>query len=72
MALVMSNKRQAKMMRDLERDAATMGFMKFFHFHHGDKVRQQNILGLENAVKSGQSQERKMPACVELLSRCNM
>ena len=71
MALVMSNRRQAKMMRDMERDAAKMGFMNFFHFHHGGKVRQQNILGLENAVKMGQAQGRDMPACVELLARCN-
>jgi len=70
MALVMSDSRQARMMRDMERDAAAMGLMDFFRFHHGGKVRQQNIQGLENAVAAGQAQGRTMPACVELLARC--
>ena len=70
MALVMTDARQARMTRDVERDAAAMGFMDFFRFHHGGKVRQQNIQGLENAVAAGQAQGRAMPACVELLARC--
>jgi hypothetical protein len=70
MALLMSDTRHASMMRALERDAAPMGLIDFFLFHHGGKVQQQNIRGLKNCVQAGEQQGRTMPASRELLSRC--
>ncbi len=69
MALLMTNSRYEKMMRKMELDARDMGFFKFFHFHHGGKVREQNIAGLKNGISAGEERGRDMSASRTLYKR---
>jgi hypothetical protein len=69
MVLLMTNSRYEKMMRQMELEAHTMGFFRFFHFHHGGKVREQNIEGLKNCIKAGEEQGRDMSASSALYER---
>ena len=68
-ALLMSNSKLEKSMRDLERDASPMGFTAFNKFHHGGKVLEQNIQIMENCANIGEQDGRKMTALNTLLSR---
>lgn len=69
MVLLMTNARYEKMMRQMEQEARAMGFIRFFQFHHGGKVREQNIEGLKNCIKAGEEQGRDMSASKALYER---
>lgn len=69
MVLLMTNARYEKMMRQMGLEARAMGFIQFFKFHHGGKVREQNIEGLKNCIKAGEEQGRDMSASRVLYER---
>ncbi|WP_317933254.1 ketopantoate reductase family protein [Halioxenophilus sp. WMMB6] len=66
---VMTNKRQAETVRQMERDGQAIGFMEFNHFHHGGKVQNQDIQTLVDCARIGEQQGQNMRACKALISR---
>jgi len=68
-SLLMSNGRQAKMIRHSEAEAAPMGLTAFNQFHHGGKVLQQDIQIMKNCLTAGELEGRDMSATRELLRR---
>lgn len=69
MAMLMSDSRQANMLRQSDKQAAPMGLTAFNRFHHGGKVQQQDIQIMENCLAAGEEQGRAMDATRELLQR---
>lgn len=67
--LLMSPARYLKVLRKLERDALPLDFHQFNRFHHGGKVRAQDVQVMRNCLQSGESQGWQMPALRELLGR---
>jgi len=53
----------------MERDCLPVDYSAFNRFHHGGKVREQDIQVLRDVLASGRSQGRAMPALTELLAR---
>ena len=68
-SLMMTNNRQKKMLQDSALEAEPMGYNAFNRFHHGGKVREQNMQILANCIASGESDGRDMTASKTLLDR---
>jgi len=68
-ALLMSDARLEKMMRDMAREGSPIGFTAFNRFHHGGKVLEQDIQIMENCAAVGQQNGQAMSAVNTLLSR---
>ncbi len=65
---LMNNAKLEKMMRDMERTAAPMGFTQFNRFHHGGKVLEQDVQIMANCAAAGEQQGRDMSAVNKLLA----
>jgi hypothetical protein len=68
-SLFMSPGMIAKNNAKMERDCLPVDYSAFNQFHHGGKVREQDIQVLRNGLASGQAHGRAMPALSELLRR---
>jgi hypothetical protein len=66
---LMDNARWEKMMRDMDKDSAAIGFTAFNKFHHGGKVLGQDIQVVENCLSAGEAEGRNMRATRTLLER---
>jgi len=64
-----SPKRLAKNNAKMEHDCLPVDYSAFNRFHHGGKVRDQDIDVLRKCLASGRAQGRAMPALGELLER---
>jgi hypothetical protein len=69
MSLMMGPGMMAKNNAKMERDCLPVDYSAFNRFHHGGKVREQDIQVLRDTLASGRSQGRAMPALTELLER---
>lgn len=69
MSLMMGPGMMAKNNAKMERDCLPVDYSAFNQFHHGGKVREQDIQVLRDTLASGRSQGRAMPALTELLQR---
>lgn len=68
-SLFMSPRSLAKNNAKMERDCLPVDYSAFNKFHHGGKVREQDMQVLRRSLESGQAQGRSMPALSELLRR---
>ena len=68
-ALMMTDNRQKKMIQDGVLEAEPMGYTAFNRFHHGGKVREQNMQILANLAAAGDAEGRDMKATKTLLAR---
>lgn len=68
-SLFISPKRLAKNNLKMEQDCLPVDYSAFNKFHHGGKVREQDMDVLRKSLASGEAQGRKMPALRELLGR---
>jgi ketopantoate reductase len=59
----------AKLQLKMERACLPLDYQAFNRFHHGGKVRAQDIEVMVNCLNSGQNQGHPMPALKELLRR---
>ncbi len=69
MSLMMGPGMMAKNNAKMERDCLPVDYSAFNRFHHGGKVREQDIQVLRDCLASGRSQGRAMPALAEILAR---
>ena len=69
MSLMMGAGNMAKNNAKMERDCLPVDYSAFNQFHHGGKVREQDIQVLRDCLASGRAQGRAMPALGELLER---
>lgn len=67
--LLMSPKMWSKMNVKTERNALPVDYQGFNRFHHGGKVREQDIDVMRQSLESGRAQGRSMPALEELIRR---
>lgn len=68
-AMLMTDARLEKMMRDMDREGSPLGFTAFNRFHHGGKVLEQDIQIMENCARIGEAEGRAMTAVKSLLAR---
>lgn len=68
-SLFISPKGLAKNNLKMERDLLPTDYSAFNKFHHGGKVREQDMQSLRASLASGQAQGKSMPALTELLER---
>jgi len=68
-SLFVSPKQLAKNNLKMEQDCLPVDYSAFNKFHHGGKVREQDMDVLRKSLQSGKSQGRKMLALEELLAR---
>lgn len=68
-SLFISPKALAKTNLKMERDILPADYSAFNKFHHGGKVREQDIQVLRDSLASGQAEGKSMPALNELLQR---
>ncbi len=68
-ALLMSQRLLSKMNQRTERNALPVDYQAFNRFHHGGKVREQDIGVMKQCLESGRAQGRSMPALEELIRR---
>jgi len=68
-SLFVSPRQLAKNNLKMERDCLPVDYSAFNKFHHGGKVREQDISVLRKSLESGKRQGRKMPALEDLLGR---
>ena len=68
-SLMMGPKAVAKNLLKSEKSCLPMDYIGFTRFHHGGKVREQNVMNLQAAAESGRSQGRAMPALDEIIRR---
>jgi hypothetical protein len=68
-ALLMGRKMWAKMNVKTEHNALPVDYQGFNRFHHGGKVREQDIDMMRQSLESGHAQGKSMPALEELLQR---
>ncbi|MCB2076855.1 MAG: hypothetical protein KDE55_04045 [Novosphingobium sp.] len=68
-SLFVSPRQMAKNNAKMEQDCLPVDYSAFNAFHHGGKVREQDIGVLRSCLESGRSQGRAMPALAELLDR---
>lgn len=61
----------SKIQLKLERNSLPLNYQAFNRFHHGGKVRAQDIEIMENCLRSGEAQGHKMPALERLLAQVN-
>ncbi|SFE75343.1 Ketopantoate reductase [Paenibacillus algorifonticola] len=69
MALVMGPRMTAKVHIKMERDMLPLDYQAFNRFHHGGKVRAQDVESMRNSLAEGQRRGHQMPALQELLKR---
>ncbi|ALA42662.1 MULTISPECIES: ketopantoate reductase family protein [Paenibacillus] len=69
MGLMMGSRMTAKIHLKMERDMLPLDYQAFNRFHHGGKVRTQDVESMRNSVVEGQRQGRQMKALKELLQR---
>jgi hypothetical protein len=73
--LFISEKMVAKVLSKMERESLPLDFHAFNRFHHGGKVRDQDIQVMQNCADSGEAQGHAMPALKTLLqtyrAHCN-
>lgn len=67
MRLFFSEKMLVKVLTKLERDSLPLDFHAFNRFHHGGKVRAQDIQVMRHCAESGESQGQSMAALKQLL-----
>lgn len=68
-SLFISPARLAKNNLKMEQDCLPVDYSAFNRFHHGGKVREQDMDVLRKSLASGEAQGRRMPALRELLER---
>lgn len=68
-SLFLSPRQLAKNNLKMERDCLPVDYSAFNKFHHGGKVREQDMAVLRRSLESGQAQGKSMPALSELLGR---
>ena len=68
-SLFVSPRQLAKNNLKMEQDCLPVDYSAFNKFHHGGKVREQDIGVLRRSLASGEAQGRSMPALKELLAR---
>lgn len=59
----------AKVHLKMERDMLPLDYQSFNHFHHGGKVRAQDLESMRNSLAEGQRRGRQMRELQELLKR---
>jgi hypothetical protein len=59
----------ARINAGMEKSCLPVDYSAFNEFHHGGKVREQDILVMRNSAQSGRSQGKAMPALDQLLDR---
>lgn len=69
MVLFMGARMTAKIHLKLERDMLPLDYQAFNRFHHGGKVRAQDVEAMRNCLAEGQRRGRPMTALQELLKR---
>jgi hypothetical protein len=67
--LIISEKMLAKTLRKMEKDSLPLDFHAFNKFHHGGKVREQDIQVMRNCVDSGTAQGQSMTALKTLVQK---
>jgi hypothetical protein len=67
--LLMSRKIWARTNVRTERNALPVDYQAFNRFHHGGKVREQDIGVMRQSLESGRARGRSMPALEELIRR---
>jgi hypothetical protein len=67
--LLMNRKLLSRMNIKAERSALPVDYQAFNRFHHGGKVREQDIGVMKQSLESGRAQGRAMPALAELVRR---
>jgi len=68
-SLFVSPRQLAKNNLKMENDCLPVDYSAFNKFHHGGKVREQDMSVLRRSLESGKAQGKKMPALEELLGR---
>lgn len=68
-AFFMSPKQMAKTNAKMERDCLPVDYSAFNQFHHGGKVREQDIAVLRECLRTGQAKGRPMTALSQLVER---
>ncbi|MCB2061529.1 MAG: 2-dehydropantoate 2-reductase N-terminal domain-containing protein [Novosphingobium sp.] len=68
-SLFISPRQLAKNNAKMEQDCLPVDYSAFNKFHHGGKVREQDIGVLRHSLESGRAQGKSMPALSELLDR---
>lgn len=66
-SLVMGPKALAKTLTSMERDCLPMDYTAFNRFHHGGKVREQNLQVMRRCAEAGRAAGRPMPALTEII-----
>lgn len=66
-AMIMGPRMLAKTLTSMERDCLPMDYTAFNRFHHGGKVREQNLQVMRRCAEAGQAQGRPMTALRELI-----
>ncbi|WP_216626774.1 2-dehydropantoate 2-reductase N-terminal domain-containing protein [Paenibacillus phytohabitans] len=69
MGLVMGPYMTAKIHLKMEQDMLPLDYQAFNRFHHGGKVRAQDIESIRNSIIEGQLQGRQMKALKQLFQR---
>ncbi|MFC5471198.1 ketopantoate reductase family protein [Cohnella suwonensis] len=69
MALFLRPSMMAKVHIKMERDMLPLDYQAFNRFHHGGKVRTQDVESMQNSLAEGQRRGRRMTALQELLKR---
>jgi len=60
------------LLKKMYQSSLPLDFHAFNRFHHGDKVRAQDLQVMQNCLASGLAQRRKLPALGELVARYEM
>ncbi len=68
-ALLINRFTLSKMNKSMEEGALPVDYSAFNKFHHGGKVREQDMDVMRQSLESGREQGRSMPALTELLRR---
>ncbi|KHK90246.1 ketopantoate reductase family protein [Novosphingobium malaysiense] len=68
-SLLVSAKSLARTNAKMERDCLPVDYSAFNAFHHGGKVRQQDLAYLQACLNAGTREGRAMPALTELVRR---
>ncbi len=69
MAVIMGPGITAKLQLKLEREMLPLDYQAFNRFHHGAKVRAQDVQVMQNCVADGERQGKPMASLRELLAR---
>ena len=66
-SLIMGPKTLAKTLTSMERNCLPLDYTAFNRFHHGGKVRAQNLQVMRHCAEAGRAQGRPMTALTELI-----